>query len=144
LINHDKTAILILALRERTFKEAGFQNFIFQVSQGKTPYSYCLKTCQIAVFSFPCIVPVAWHKRIFYNFKALNGNTFPFFAVPCYLNPQFPKPKYNISHIQMKNFPTKAEHLPNSNAVAAKLKRCRYQTQRCRYQNQTPYVPRQK
>jgi hypothetical protein len=32
------TAILILALRERNFKGAGLQNFIFPVSQGKTPY----------------------------------------------------------------------------------------------------------
>ncbi len=30
--------ILILALRERNFKGAGLQNFIFPVSQGKTPY----------------------------------------------------------------------------------------------------------
>jgi hypothetical protein len=83
------------------------------------------------------MVPVAFNKENFYNFKALNDNTFPFFAVPFYLNPQFPKPKCNISHIQMKNFPTKVEHLPNSNAAVTNLKRCRYQTQ-------THHVPRQK
>jgi hypothetical protein len=59
----------------------------------------------------------------------------------------------------MKNFPTKVEHLPNSNAAVTNLKRCRYQYQmlplpnlnaavtnlkRCRYQPQTHYVPRQK
>ena len=107
----------------------------FPVSHCKTLYSYRLKTYRKAVFSFPCMVPIDCHKRIFYNLKALNDITFPFFDVPCYLNPSCPKPKYNISRIQMKNFPTKVEHLPNQNivvtnlnAVVTKIKRCRHQT----------------
>jgi hypothetical protein len=83
------------------------------------------------------MVPIDCHKKIFYKLKPLNDITFPFFAVPCYLNPQFPNSKYNISHIQMKNFPTKVDHLPTSNAAVTNLKRCRYQTQ-------THHVPRQK
>jgi hypothetical protein len=110
----------------------------------KNPWCLCalvaifkwVKTYHIAIFSFPCMAPAACNKRIFYNPKALNDNTFPFFDVPWYLNPPFPKSKYTISHIQMKNFPTKVERLPTSNAVATtssaavtKLKRCRCQPQ---------------
>jgi hypothetical protein len=107
----------------------------------KNPWCPCVlvamfirvKACQKAVFSFPCMVPIDCHKRIFYNPKALNDITFPFFDVPCCLNPFFLKPKYNISHTQIKNFPTKVKHLPTQNAVAANsntivtnLKHCRY------------------
>jgi hypothetical protein len=123
----------------------------FPVSHCKTLYSYRLKTYRKAVFSFPCIVPIACHKRIFYNLKALNDITFPFFDVPCYLNPSCPKPKYNISRIQMKNFPTKVEHLPNQNtvvtnlnAVVTKPKRFRYQPKTLSLQNSTAVVTKLK
>jgi hypothetical protein len=102
---------------------------LFDENKRRKTMPYRLKTCQQAVFSFPCMVPIDCHKRIFYNLKPLNDITFPFFAVPCYLNPPFPNSKYNISHIQMKYFPTKVEHLPNSNAAVASLKRCRCQPQ---------------
>ena len=50
-------------------------NYFFPLSHGKNPYPYGLKACLKTVFSFPCMVPIALNKRIFDNFKALNGIT---------------------------------------------------------------------
>ena len=100
-----------------------------------------MKTYPIAVFSFPCMVPIDCHKRIFYKLKALNDIAFPFFDIPCYLNPSCLKPKYNISHIQMKNFPTKVKHLPNQNIVVTNLNAVVTKLERCRYQTQTLSLP---
>ena len=109
---------------------AWYQNFIFPVFQGKTTYSYKLKTYRKAVFSFPCIVPIALNKRIFYNFKALNGNTFPFYIVSLFLNPQFPLPERTISPYQVDNFPIQRSTCPSPKYYRSSA--------------QVPLVPRQK
>jgi hypothetical protein len=58
------------------------------------------------------MVPIAWNKRRFYNFRALNVNTFPAKVAFFFFNPQFPLPKYTISPSQMKNFPTQSGTFP--------------------------------
>ena len=104
----------------------------------KNPWCLCalvaifiwVNAYQIAVFSFPCMVPVAFNKRIFYNFKALNGKTFPFFAVPFFLSPPFPHLKYTISPYQVDDFPIKSSTSPEPKYYRSPA--------------QVPLVPRQK
>jgi hypothetical protein len=58
------------------------------------------------------MVPIAFNKRRFYNLKALNDNTFPFYIVSLFLNPQFPPPERTISPSQTDDFPHQSGTFP--------------------------------
>jgi hypothetical protein len=75
------------------------------------------------------IAQFRFNKRRFYNFNALNVNTFPSETAFFFLNPQFPPPKYTISSTKMNNFPHQSGTFP--------------QPKRCRSSSQVQQFPRQ-
>jgi hypothetical protein len=58
---------------------------------------------------------MACGKRRFYNFNALNVNTFPSETAFFFLNPQFPPPKYTISSTKMNDFLHQSGTFPQLN-----------------------------